>query len=80
MSRPSPFSMLTDAITTPQIDCSHHPDDAGTHNLIRANLHRSAMYSGSHREPRAALLPSIEDKIVRFADRDSHQIFSSRRG
>ncbi len=77
---PEPFSMLTEAIATPQIDCHITRTTAETHDIIRANLHRSAMYSGriASRGPRYC--PSIEDKIVRFADRDSHQIFLEPEG
>src|SRR4051812_30582962 len=77
---PEPFSHLTQAITTPQVDCHITRTTAATHELIRRNLHRSAMYSGriASRGPRYC--PSIEDKIVRFADRDSHQIFLEPEG
>ena len=77
---PEPFSSLTSAITTPQISCYITRTTAETHRIIADNLHRSAMYSGriSSRGPRYC--PSIEDKIVRFADRDSHQIFLEPEG
>ena len=77
---PEPFSALTDAITTPQVDCHITRTTADTHDVIRRNLHRSAMYSGriASRGPRYC--PSIEDKIVRFADRESHQIFLEPEG
>jgi tRNA uridine 5-carboxymethylaminomethyl modification enzyme len=77
---PEPFSTLTEAITAPQVECHITRTTRGTHDLIRANLHRSAMYSGriASRGPRYC--PSIEDKIVRFADRDSHQIFLEPEG
>src|SRR5688572_3205266 len=77
---PEPFSTLTKAITTPQVECHVTRTTGATHDLIRANLHRSAMYSGriASRGPRYC--PSIEDKIVRFADRDSHQIFLEPEG
>jgi tRNA uridine 5-carboxymethylaminomethyl modification enzyme len=77
---PEPFSVLTEAITTPQVDCHITRTTLETHDLIRVNLHRSAMYSGriASRGPRYC--PSIEDKIVRFADRDSHQIFLEPEG
>jgi tRNA uridine 5-carboxymethylaminomethyl modification enzyme len=77
---PEPFSMLTAAITTPQVDCHITRTTAETHRVIRENLHRSAMYSGriASRGPRYC--PSIEDKIVRFADRESHQIFLEPEG
>jgi tRNA uridine 5-carboxymethylaminomethyl modification enzyme len=77
---PEPFSALTERITTPQVDCHITRTTARTHQVIRENIHRSAMYSGriSSRGPRYC--PSIEDKIVRFADRESHQIFLEPEG
>jgi len=77
---PEPFSFLTLAITTPQITCGITRTTLQTHEIIRANLHRSPMYSGqiSSRGPRYC--PSIEDKVSRFADRESHQIFLEPEG
>ncbi len=77
---PEPFSVLTDAITNRQVDCHITRTNAKTHAIIRDNLSRSAIYSGriDSRGPRYC--PSIEDKIVRFADRDSHQIFLEPEG
>ena len=77
---PEPFSALTAAITTRQVSCHITRTTAETHRIIGENLHRSAMYSGkiSSRGPRYC--PSIEDKVVRFADRDSHQIFLEPEG
>jgi len=77
---PEPFSSMTAAITTPQIDCHITRTSAATHDLIRRHIHRSAMYSGriTSRGPRYC--PSIEDKVVRFADRDTHQIFLEPEG
>ena len=77
---PEPFSALTTEITTPQISCRITRTTAATHEIIRKNLNRSAMYSGriASRGPRYC--PSIEDKIVRFADRESHQIFLEPEG
>lgn len=77
---PEPFSALTDAITTPQISCHITRTTAETHRIISANLHRSAMYSGRIQSRGPRYCPSIEDKIVRFADRDSHQIFLEPEG
>jgi tRNA uridine 5-carboxymethylaminomethyl modification enzyme len=77
---PEPFSMLTDAITTPQISCFITRTTAETHRIIAANIHRSAMYSGRIQSRGPRYCPSIEDKIVRFADRDSHQIFLEPEG
>jgi tRNA uridine 5-carboxymethylaminomethyl modification enzyme len=77
---PVPFSFLTEKITTPQIACAITTTTPRTHEIIRDNLSRSPMYSGqiSSRGPRYC--PSIEDKIVRFADRTAHQIFLEPEG
>jgi tRNA uridine 5-carboxymethylaminomethyl modification enzyme len=77
---PSPFSFMTDGIVTQQIDCRVTATTPETHALIRANLQRSAMYGGaiSGRGPRYC--PSIEDKVVRFAERERHQIFLEPEG
>jgi tRNA uridine 5-carboxymethylaminomethyl modification enzyme len=77
---PTPFSFLTPAITSPQIPCWITWTTAETHRVIRDNLYRSAVYGGaiSGRGPRYC--PSIEDKIVRFADKDRHQIFLEPEG
>ena len=77
---PEPFSALTDRITTPQVACGITRTTAATHDVIHANVHRSPMYSGqiSSRGPRYC--PSIEDKIVRFGERDGHQIFLEPEG
>jgi tRNA uridine 5-carboxymethylaminomethyl modification enzyme len=77
---PEPFSTLTQRIENPQIQCAITRTKAGTHDIIRANVHRSPMYSGqiSSRGPRYC--PSIEDKIVRFGERDGHQIFLEPEG
>ena len=77
---PEPFSSLTRAITTPQISCYITRTTAETHRIIADNLHRSAMYSGRIQSRGPRYCPSIEDKIVRFADRDSHQIFLEPEG
>lgn len=77
---PTPFSLMTDRITTPQIDCGITHTTAKTHDIIRSNLHRSAMYSGSIEGIGPRYCPSVEDKIVKFADRDSHQIFLEPEG
>ncbi len=77
---PEPFSMLTEAITTPQVSCFITRTTAETHRIIAENLHRSAMYSGRIQSRGPRYCPSIEDKIVRFADRDSHQIFLEPEG
>ncbi|MEQ9692330.1 MAG: tRNA uridine-5-carboxymethylaminomethyl(34) synthesis enzyme MnmG [Bauldia litoralis] len=77
---PLPFSFMTEAITTPQVDCHITRTMAATHAVIEKNIGRSAMYSGgiTGRGPRYC--PSIEDKIVRFGERDSHQIFLEPEG
>jgi tRNA uridine 5-carboxymethylaminomethyl modification enzyme len=77
---PVPFSSLTPRIQTPQIECGITRTLPRIHDLIRANLHRAPMYSGdiTGRGPRYC--PSVEDKVVRFADRDSHQIFLEPEG
>lgn len=77
---PLPFSMLTDRITVPQIDCGITRTTEETHKIIRANLHRSAMYSGNIEGIGPRYCPSIEDKIVKFGDRDGHQIFLEPEG
>ncbi|RWC23215.1 tRNA uridine-5-carboxymethylaminomethyl(34) synthesis enzyme MnmG [Mesorhizobium sp.] len=77
---PVPFSLMTEAITTPQIDCGITRTTTATHELIRANLGRSAMYSGSIEGVGPRYCPSIEDKIVKFGDRDGHQIFLEPEG
>ncbi|MFB9982295.1 tRNA uridine-5-carboxymethylaminomethyl(34) synthesis enzyme MnmG [Mesorhizobium kowhaii] len=77
---PVPFSLMTDRIETPQIECGITRTTAATHDLIRANLGRSAMYSGSIEGVGPRYCPSIEDKIVKFGDRDGHQIFLEPEG
>lgn len=77
---PVPFSFLNDRITTPQIACGITRTTAATHDIIRANLSRSPIYSGQIGSVGPRYCPSIEDKIVRFADRPSHQIFLEPEG
>ncbi|MEQ8194502.1 MAG: tRNA uridine-5-carboxymethylaminomethyl(34) synthesis enzyme MnmG [Rhodospirillales bacterium] len=77
---PVPFSFLTKAITTPQIACHLTGTTAATHALIRANLERSPMYSGQIKSTGPRYCPSIEDKVVRFAERERHQIFLEPEG
>ena len=77
---PSPFSFLTKTITTPQIACGITRTTLSTHEVIRANLHRSPMYSGQIASTGPRYCPSIEDKVSRFADRESHQIFLEPEG
>ncbi|MGV7215331.1 tRNA uridine-5-carboxymethylaminomethyl(34) synthesis enzyme MnmG [Bradyrhizobium sp. UFLA05-112] len=77
---PEPFSVMTERITTPQIQCGITRTTAATHEVIRANVHRSPMYSGQIKSTGPRYCPSIEDKIVRFGDRDGHQIFLEPEG
>jgi tRNA uridine 5-carboxymethylaminomethyl modification enzyme len=77
---PTPFSLLTDRITTPQIECGITRTTSATHAIIRSNLHRSALYSGSIEGVGPRYCPSIEDKIVKFGDREGHQIFLEPEG
>jgi tRNA uridine 5-carboxymethylaminomethyl modification enzyme len=75
-----PFSFMTDAITNPQVACGVTRTTDETHRIIRDNIHRSAMYSGEIKGVGPRYCPSIEDKIVRFGDRDGHQIFLEPEG
>ena len=77
---PEPFSTLTERITTPQIQCGITRTTTATHEIIRANVHRSPMYSGQIASRGPRYCPSIEDKIVRFGERDGHQIFLEPEG
>ena len=78
--KPEPFSFLTDKIRVPQIACGITATTPETHALIRANLHRAPMYSGQIGSVGPRYCPSIEDKVVRFADRERHQIFLEPEG
>jgi tRNA uridine 5-carboxymethylaminomethyl modification enzyme len=75
-----PFSTMTDEIRVPQIDCGITRTTPATHDLIRENLKRSAMYSGNISGTGPRYCPSVEDKIVKFGDRDGHQIFLEPEG
>ena len=77
---PEPFSVLTERIANPQIQCGITRTNERTHAIIRANVHRSPMYSGQIRSHGPRYCPSIEDKIVRFGERDGHQIFLEPEG
>ena len=77
---PEPFSMLTERIENPQIHCGITRTVAATHEIIRANVHRSPMYSGQIESRGPRYCPSIEDKIVKFGERDGHQIFLEPEG
>ena len=75
-----PFSFLTKQITTPQVACYITRTTAKTHEVIRANIHRAPMYAGRIEGVGPRYCPSIEDKVMRFADKDSHQIFLEPEG
>ena len=75
-----PFSVMTERITARQIECGITRTTNSTHEIIRANVHRSPMYSGQITSTGPRYCPSIEDKIVRFGDRDGHQIFLEPEG
>ena len=77
---PEPFSVLTDQILNPQIQCGITRTSEATHAIIRSNVHRSPMYSGQIQSRGPRYCPSVEDKIVRFGERDSHQIFLEPEG
>jgi tRNA uridine 5-carboxymethylaminomethyl modification enzyme len=77
---PEPFSALTAAVTNPQISCRITGTTARTHEIIRENLHKSAIYGGNIAGRGPRYCPSIEDKIVRFADKSNHQIFLEPEG
>ncbi|MHB1558682.1 MAG: tRNA uridine-5-carboxymethylaminomethyl(34) synthesis enzyme MnmG [Isosphaeraceae bacterium] len=78
--RPVPFSFLTDEIAKPQLDCHITSTNPAVHAAIRKNLHRAPMYSGQIQSTGPRYCPSIEDKIVRFADREQHQVFLEPEG
>jgi tRNA uridine 5-carboxymethylaminomethyl modification enzyme len=77
---PPPFSFMTESIATPQVVCHITATTPATHTVIRANLDRSPMYSGQITSIGPRYCPSIEDKVVRFADRERHQIFLEPEG
>ncbi|MCE2927583.1 MAG: tRNA uridine-5-carboxymethylaminomethyl(34) synthesis enzyme MnmG [Rickettsiales bacterium] len=77
---PTPFSYLTQRVNVPQISCYITHTTAEVHDIIRANLHRSPMYSGQIESSGPRYCPSIEDKVVRFAHRQRHQIFLEPEG
>ena len=77
---PEPFSTLTERIANRQVECGITRTTAATHAIIRANVHRSPMYSGQIKSRGPRYCPSIEDKIVRFGERDGHQIFLEPEG
>lgn len=77
---PEAFSMLTTQIAQPQMPCHITHTTPESHALIVANIHRAPIYSGQIESAGPRYCPSIEDKVVRFADRDSHQIFLEPEG
>ncbi|MBO0739406.1 MAG: tRNA uridine-5-carboxymethylaminomethyl(34) synthesis enzyme MnmG, partial [Alphaproteobacteria bacterium] len=77
---PPPFSFITERIETPQVVCHITTTTPATHAVIRANLDRSPMYSGQIASVGPRYCPSIEDKVVRFAERGRHQIFLEPEG
>lgn len=77
---PDPFSFLTKEIAVPQIPCHMTWTTEATHEIIRANLHRAPMYSGQITSSGPRYCPSIEDKVVRFAEKNQHQIFLEPEG
>jgi tRNA uridine 5-carboxymethylaminomethyl modification enzyme len=78
--RPRPFSILTDRLEQPQILCWLTYTGDAAHELIRANLHRAPMYSGQIQAAGPRYCPSIEDKVVRFAEKERHQVFVEPEG
>lgn len=77
---PKPFSYLTEKVTLPQIQCYITETTPATHEIIRSNLHRAPMYSGQIEGRGPRYCPSIEDKVVRFAERSRHQLFLEPEG
>ncbi|TWT48265.1 tRNA uridine-5-carboxymethylaminomethyl(34) synthesis enzyme MnmG [Botrimarina hoheduenensis] len=78
--QPQPFSFLTERITQAQVPCYITHTTAASHELIRANLHRAPMYSGQIETSGPRYCPSIEDKIVRFAEKNQHQLYLEPEG
>src|SRR5205807_1752797 len=77
---PQPLSALTEQIENPQVSCGITRTTEATHRIVRQNVHRSPMYSGQIASRGPRYCPSIEDKIVRFGERDGHQIFLEPEG
>ncbi len=77
---PEPLSWMTERITNRQVACGITETTAATHALIRANLHQSAVYGGRIQGVGPRYCPSIEDKVVRFAERERHQVFLEPEG
>lgn len=79
-AEPQPFSFMTEKVSAPQLDCHITYTTAEVHDVIRANLDRAPMYSGQIESRGPRYCPSIEDKVVRFADKERHQIFLEPEG
>lgn len=77
---PTPFSFMNDKVAVPQISCFITYTNENTHRIIRDNLHDAPMYSGQIKSSGPRYCPSIEDKVVRFADKERHQIFLEPEG
>ena len=77
---PVPFSFLTDKITVPQVSCAITHTNEETHRVISENIKKSALYGGGISGKGPRYCPSVEDKVVRFADRNRHQIFLEPEG
>jgi tRNA uridine 5-carboxymethylaminomethyl modification enzyme len=77
---PQPFSFLTERLNLTQLPCYITHTNQRVHELIRANLHRAPMYSGQINSRGPRYCPSIEDKVVRFAEKDGHQLFLEPEG
>ncbi len=77
---PQPFSFMTDALPGPDVPCWITYTNESVHALIRDNLHRAPMYTGQIKSTGPRYCPSIEDKVVRFADKDRHQLFLEPEG
>jgi tRNA uridine 5-carboxymethylaminomethyl modification enzyme len=77
---PTPFSFMNDRVLVPQISCFITYTNDATHQIIRDNLHDAPMYSGQIKSTGPRYCPSIEDKVVRFADKERHQIFLEPEG
>ena len=77
---PQPFSFLTESLTQDQLPCWITHTNPAVHDLVRANLHRAPMYSGQIKAGGPRYCPSIEDKVVRFADKQQHQLFLEPEG
>jgi tRNA uridine 5-carboxymethylaminomethyl modification enzyme len=77
---PRPFSMFTEKFSLPQVSCHLGQTHSITHDIVRRNIHRSPLYSGIIQGVSARYCPSLEDKVVKFPDRESHQIILEPEG